>query len=527
VSFPLFTAAQVRAIDQRLIAAGTPGITLMQRAAEAGLTVLRQRWRKASAVIVICGVGNNGGDGHVLAGLIRQTGTPVHLLQIGDPARFGGDARRAADSAAALGVKALPYSAQDLSALIAQYADANAVIVDAMLGTGFHGELSGDFADATAQINASGQPVLAMDIPSGLHADTGHVNGAAVRASTTVTFIARKRGLYTSSGPDYAGDIVFDDCGADPAVTDAEAPGARTVSVDLLNSVLRPRARSAHKGHAGSVLVIGGDSGFGGAAMMAAEAAARSGAGTVSLLTRPVHVPAMLARRPEIMVCGLDAWQGDAGLLAKQLVEKATVLVIGPGLGQSAWSRQMLQNCMMWGVLLNKALVLDADALNLAAQDDRFWSESATVQQRKNWIITPHPGEAARLLATTTGQVQADRFAAITQLQTRTGTQCLLKGAGSLMAFAPDADSNNGDSSQVDVCTEGNPGMASGGMGDILTGVIAALVAQGLSPADALRCGVCAHGEAADQAVSAVGERGLLATDLLPWLSRVLNVKGN
>lgn len=527
VSFPLFTAGQVRAIDQRLIDGGTPGIKLMQRAAQAALTALHRRWRQTSAVIVVCGMGNNGGDGHVLAGLVRQSGVTVHLLQMGDEARLTVDARLAADNAAAVGVEAVPYSPQQMAALLTQYRDTSVVVVDAMLGTGFHGELTGDFADAAAQINASGQPVLAMDIPSGLHADTGHVDGEAIRADTTVTFIARKRGLYTASGPDHAGNIVFDDCGADSTMVGAEAPAARSISVDLLRTVLQPRARSAHKGHAGSVLVIGGDSGFGGAAMMAAEAAARCGAGTVSLLTRPVHVPAMLSRRPEIMVCGMDAWQGDAGALAKQLVEKATVLVIGPGLGQSAWSRQLLQNSMMWAVLLEKPLVLDADALNLAALDDRFWSETAPVQLRQNWVITPHPGEAARLLATTTGQVQADRFAAIRQLQARTGTQCLLKGAGSLMAFASAGDSARDSGCQIDVCTEGNPGMASGGMGDILTGVIAALMAQGLSSADALRCGVCAHGEAADQAVAAIGERGLLATDLLPWLSRVLNVKDN
>ncbi|MEX2335033.1 MAG: NAD(P)H-hydrate dehydratase [Pseudohongiella sp.] len=270
--------------------------------------------------------------------------------------------------------------------------------------------------------------------------------------------------------------------------------------------------------------MIGGDTGFGGAAIMAAQAAARCGAGTVSLLTRPAHVSAMLARQPEIMVCGLDAWQGEAGLLAQRLVEKASVLVIGPGLGQSAWSRQLLQQSVMWAVSLQKPLILDADALNLVAQDDRFWQESAPVLQRRNWIITPHPGEAARLLATTTAGVQADRFAAVAQLQARTGAVCLLKGAGSLLAFAPDTDFPTDTAPPVDVCTEGNPGMATGGMGDILTGVIAALVAQGLSPADALRCGVCAHGEAADIAVAARGERGLLATDLLSELPRVLNV---
>lgn len=521
---PLFTASQVRAIDQQLIADGTPGIRLMQRAAEAALTVLRQRWQSVEAVIIVCGQGNNGGDGHVLAGLIRQTGGTVHLLQIGDIANLTGDARLAAKNAAASGVSAVSYSRQQLSILLNQYSDAQILIVDAMLGTGFHGVLNGEFKDAANQINTSALPVLAMDIPSGLHADSGRVEGEAVKASVTVTFIARKRGLYSASGPDYAGSIVFDDCGAGARVAGAGRVTARAIDVHLLRTVLQPRARSAHKGHAGSVLVIGGDAGYGGAAMLSAEAAARCGAGTVSLLTRPVHVPAMLARRPEIMVFGMDAWQGDAGLMAKRLIEKATVLVIGPGLGQSAWSRQLLQQSVMWAVTLAKPLVLDADALNLAAQDDNFWSESAPLQQRRNWVLTPHPGEAARLLQTTTEHVQADRFAAIAQLQIRTGAVCLLKGAGSLLAFAPDTDSSGADPEPIDVCTEGNPGMASGGMGDILTGVVAALMAQGLSSADALRCGVCAHGEAADLAVSVCGERGLLATDLLPMLAKVLNV---
>lgn len=522
MSFPLYTASQVRAIDQRLIAAGTAGITLMQRAAEAALTALRRRWPQATGVIIVCGPGNNGGDGHVLSGLLLQTGTRVHVLQIGDAARLSGDARAAADNAAELGVSAEPYSAQRLSALLAQAGTAKVVIVDAMLGTGFRDRLSGDFAIAAQQINASGQPVLAIDIPSGLQADTGHAAGEVINASVTVTFIARKRGLYTGDGPDCVGDVVFDDCGAELAQINPDRPAVRAIDVGVLKTALQPRSRSAHKGQAGSVLVIGGDTGFGGAAMMAAEAAARSGAGTVSLLTRPSHVGAMLARQPEIMVCGLDAWQGDAGILARRLVEKATVLIIGPGLGQSAWSRDMLQNCMMWAVTLGKPLVLDADALNLAAQDGRFWSETAPPSLRRQWVITPHPGEAARLLATTATQIQSDRFSAIAQLQAHTGTQCLLKGAGSLLAFAPADDA--GEVLQLDLCTEGNPGMASGGMGDILTGVIAALMAQGLSPEDALRCGVCAHGEAADQAVIAVGERGLLATDVLSFLPRVLNV---
>lgn len=524
MSFPLYTARQVRAIDQRLIEAGTPGIKLMQRAAEAALKVLQQRWLDCAAVIIVCGKGNNGGDGHALAGLLRQCDKTVHVLQIGEATQLSGDALQAALNSAALGVKALTYNMQRMSALLDDYREQQVIIVDAMLGTGFHGSLRGDYADAACQINASDQPVLAMDIPSGLHADSGWVNGEAVVANVTVTFIARKRGLYTASGPDQVGEIVFDDCGAGSEISNADGPPVRAIDVSLLNTVLKPRARSAHKGHAGSVLVIGGDTGFGGAPIMAAEAASRCGAGTVSMLTRPAHVSAMLARCPEIMAYGLNAWQGDAGLMAQRMVEKASVLVIGPGLGQSTWSRQLLRQSVMWAAASHKPLVLDADALNLIAQDDGFWSESASPQQRQSWVITPHPGEAARLLATTTNGVQADRFAAITRLQSTTGTVCLLKGAGSLLAFAQDADAPSGDGVQINLCTEGNPGMASGGMGDVLTGVIAALVAQGLTSADALRCAVCAHGEAADIAAAAIGERGLMATDLLPILTRVLNV---
>ncbi len=520
MNLPLYTASQARAIDQQLIAAGTPGIRLMQRAGEAALTALRQRWPQTTSVIIICGRGNNGGDGHVLAGLLLQTGARVHVLQIGDITGLSGDARVAADNAAALGVTAKPYHAQQLSDLLSQHAAARVVIVDAMLGTGFHGALSDDFADAAGQINASGQPVLAIDIPSGLHADTGHIDGTAVKADATITFIARKRGLYTAHGPDYAGEIIFDDCGAGPLPAGSGQPAVRAIDAGLLKAMLPPRLRTAHKGQAGSVLVVGGDTGFGGAAMMAAEAAARSGAGTVSLLTRPAHVVPMLARRPEVMVSGLDEWLGDPGTAARQLVEKASVVIIGPGLGQSDWSRQILQNSMMWSVTLGKPLVLDADALNLAAQDNRFWREAAPLAQRRRWVITPHPGEAARLLGTDAARIQADRFVAIADLQAHTGTHCLLKGAGSLLAFAP---TDEADRLPLDLCTEGNPGMASGGMGDILTGVIAALIAQGLSSADALRCAVCAHGEAADQAARTLGERGLLATDVLSFLPRVLN----
>ncbi len=268
----------------------------------------------------------------------------------------------------------------------------------------------------------------------------------------------------------------------------------------LVKQYLPARQRTAHKGLFGHVLVIGGDCGMGGSVVMAAEAAARVGAGLVSVATRPEHVAPVLARRPEVMVSGIISVQSLIPLLCKP-----NVLVVGPGLGCSAWSEQMLQQATLCG----KVLLLDADALNLLAK-------GVVVREAmcSHWVLTPHPAEAARLLGCAVSDVQADRVVAVTALQQRYGGVAVLKGAGTLIA----------DGNSISLCDSGNPGMASGGMGDVLSGVIGGLLAQGLSVSAAAKLGVCLHAHAGDRAAALHGERGLLATDLIVQLQGLVNV---
>lgn len=282
----------------------------------------------------------------------------------------------------------------------------------------------------------------------------------------------------------------------------------RPLNYDMLRQLLPPRARDSHKGNFGHVLVLGGAPGFGGAALLAAEAVARCGAGLTTVATTPAHVPAFLARCPELMAHGLE----DPDVI-NVLSARATVLVAGPGLGQSPWSRASLQHALDAADRGQLAVVLDADALNLLA--------AGTVQtshlDKSKWILTPHSGEAARLLGRSRSEIEADRPTAARNLQQHHGCVAILKGPGSLVCY------EQLGRQQLDTCMHGNPGMATGGMGDILSGIIGGLLAQGLPPADAARLGVCLHGRAADMEAAAHGERGLLASDLLPWLRRLLN----
>jgi NAD(P)H-hydrate epimerase len=343
---------------------------------------------------------------------------------------------------------------------------------------------------------------VAVDIPSGLCSDSGCVRGVAVHAAHTVTFIGRKRGLYTAAARDHCGELHFDALGVPGEVHETVPAGAELLSLGALLAALPPRARTAHKGHFGHVLVIGGGRGMAGAAAMAAESAARCGAGLVSLATWPGNVAATVARRPEVMAHGVAH-----GHELEPLLARASVLVIGPGLGRGPWAQQLLVRALATG----KPAVLDADALNAIAD-----GEVPAELPRAQCVVTPHPGEAARLLGTTTPGIEADRFAALQRLRALFPGAVVLKGAGTLVA-------SGAAGGRTGVCPYGNPGMASGGMGDVLSGVLGALLAQGLVPGDAARLGVCLHARAADLAAAAEGERGLLATDLVPWLRRLLN----
>lgn len=283
---------------------------------------------------------------------------------------------------------------------------------------------------------------------------------------------------------------------------------ARLITYDTLKLQLQPRARVSHKGDFGHVLVLGGDHGMGGAPLMAAEAAARSGAGLVSVATRPAHIAALLQRRPELMACGIDQ---TADL--NPLLSKATAIVAGPGLGQSEWSRQCLTSVLRHAGAHNVPLVLDADALNWLCREPDLMMKGS----QGKWILTPHAGEAARLLCQTRAEVEEDRESAARALQKRYGGVAVLKGAGTLVCHT------DGKRQNLARCGHGNPGMASGGMGDVLSGVLGALLAQQFTLADSARIGVCIHSKAADLAAAADGQRGLLATDLLPHIRRLLN----
>ena len=489
----LYCAAEVRALDQAAIAAGTPGIQLMKRAGRAVFDALHQAYPEPGLITVYCGAGNNAGDGYVVAALAAQRRLPVQVIQVGALDKLTGDARHAYDFACQEGVA--------ITAFENAAVPAEGVVVDALLGIGLQGSVRAPFLQAIEQINACGLPVVAVDLPSGLDADSGAVQGCAVNAAITVTFIGTKRGLLTGRGPALCGTLVLADLSVSADILQAQSGSAELLRLPALLNNLAPRAADAHKGDFGHVMVIGGDTGFGGAALMAAEAAARTGAGLVSIATRPEHIPAILARRPEVMACGVVSGQELEPWLARP-----TVLVVGPGLGRSPWSEQMLQQAVKSGL----PLVLDADALNILAAG-RVVAENT---RRDNWLLTPHPGEAARLLAVNTTDIQNDRFAAVSKIQQSYGGAVILKGAGSLVAAEADC---------IGVVAAGNPGMATGGMGDVLSGILGGLIAQGLTVAQAARLGACLHATAADLAADEVGQRSLLATDLMPYLCQLLS----
>ncbi len=486
----LYTAGQVRALDRQAIERfGIPGAELMQRAGAAAFAVARERWPEARRWCVLCGTGNNGGDGFVIARLAAEAGLEVRVIQLGARARIAGDARLHADRWAAL---ERPW--RDFDGGLPRDAD---LLVDALLGTGLDRELGGGYRQAVEAINAHAASVLAVDIPTGLHADRGVVLGTAVRAAVTVSFIGLKLGLFTGDGPECCGEVCFDALEVPATIYASQILSARRIDWARGASRLRPRRRTAHKGDFGHVLVAGGDHGFGGAARLAGEAAARVGAGLVSLATRKRHVPAILAARPELMA---HAVKGRKGI--RHLLSRATVLVLGPGLGRGRWGDVLYHTGIDWP----GPQVIDADALNRLAEQP--------AAPRDDRVLTPHPGEAARLLGCSTAEVQADRFAAIEELRARYGGVVVLKGAGTLV-LGP-------ENKPPAVCSDGNPGMASGGMGDVLAGVIGGLIAQGWTPQEAAELGVCLHAAAADRAARE-GERGLLASDLMPYLRNLVN----
>lgn len=491
----LYNADQVRELDRLAISDyDVSGIMLMKRAGRASYNYLLDRWHD-KAITIFCGAGNNAGDGYIVAALAKAQNFTVKVVFLSEPTKLTGDAMLAYEYAKKASV---PMEAFSENVDVPE-----GVIIDALLGTGLKGVIRESYAKAITLINHSHFPVLAIDIPSGLSADTGSATDDVVHADATITFIGLKQGLFTGQGPDVCGDIIYDDLNIPKDVFNKINSSVRRMSFHDFSPWFSPRSQLSHKGHFGHVLVIGGDFGFGGAVAMAAEAALRVGAGLVGVATRAQHLSALLARRPELMVNGIEESTGLDKLLAS-----ASVLVVGPGLGQSDWSIELLQKAIASGL----PMVIDADGLNLVATQ-KVALENKGKNRNPNWIMTPHPGEAARLLNTNTLEIQLDRFAAVKQLHEAFGCSVMLKGAGSLVCNQPDC---------ISICDAGNPGMASGGMGDVLSGVIGGLIAQGLPLNEALEAGVCLHSTAADKAAISY-ERGLLATDLFDPLRQLVN----
>ena len=480
----LYDTAGLRARERRATRALGDEFALMQRAGEAAWRCVLARWPRAQRIVVVCGPGNNGGDGCLLAAHAAHGGRVVRVLQLGAPRSE--TARRARAECTAAGCAPESFDGT---------LPPGDLLVDALFGIGLARAPEGDAASAIDAMRRFDGPVLAIDVPSGVDADSGHVPGRAVRATVTLQMLAAHRGLATGEALDHVGEPGL--APLDIACDDDIAAAAEALHANDLAQWLHPRPRNSHKGLYGHVLCIGGDHGSGGAVMLCAEAALRCGAGLVSVATRAEHVAPLLARRPEAMPKAIDGADSLAPLL-----RRASVVAIGPGLGRGEWGRALLSAALE----ADKPLVLDADALNLLAE--------APCALPADTILTPHPGEAARLLGCDTRAVQADRFAAAARLVERYACTVVLKGAGTIVA-TPGA--------RPRVVTTGNPGMATGGMGDLLTGVVAALRAQGLCTGDAASCGALLHGAAGDAAARARGERGLLACDLLPALHRLAN----
>lgn len=481
VQIALYSTEQVRALDRAAtLDFGIPGIELMGRAATAAFASLRRRWPQARSVCVLCGPGNNGGDGFLLAKLAHEAGTHASVIALSD--NSVGDANEARAQCGRAGVPIV--QATELP-----QAD---IYVDALFGSGLNRAPEGDAALLIRALNAQAKPVLALDIPSGLSSDTGTAFEPCVRATATVCFVGWKRGLFTSQAGDYTGERELATLELPASLYAQHAPDARLLRAQGLPK----RSRDSHKGRYGHVLAIGGDHGAGGSIRLTAEAALRVGAGLVSVATREAHVVALLSACPELMPQGVHVPRNLGSLL-----ERATVLALGPGLGREEWGRGLWQAALD----ANTPTVLDADGLNLLADNPRALPEQI--------VLTPHPGEAARLLQCTTAQIQSDRFLAARTLAKTHRAVVVLKGAGSLIA-SPQGE--------IAVCPWGNPGMASGGMGDAQTGVIAGLLAQGFSPWEAACLGTGVHARAGDLAARA-GERGLLAGDLFPYLRALVN----
>ena len=486
---PVYATAEVRALEHAALRL-PDAPRLMERAglgaAEHARAIMDSDMRR---VLVVAGPGNNGGDAFEVAFHLKHWFYRVTVVFAGERSRLSEDARAALakwEQAGGSIESSIPATGRwDM-------------VIDGLFGIGLQRPLEGRHADLVDAINSLRVPVLALDVPSGINADTGAVMGRAARAAYTITFIGLKPGLLTLDGPDHCGEIHVDALGLN--TESLLAPLGRLLGAGVLPQALGQRPRNFHKGLAGSVAILGGATGMVGAAILAGRAALKCGAGRVHLALLAEHPPGVDYAQPELMLRTPDGVLHDTGM---------TVIAAGPGMGNGESARRALRRALNSPT----ALILDADALNLVAEDTVL--AESTASRAAATLLTPHPAEAARLLGLSTRNVQADRVAAALAIAKRYRSLTALKGNGTLIA-APDG--------RWWINPTGNPGMASAGMGDALTGLVAGLIAQGAVPLDALLAGVWLHGAAGD-ALARVhdGPLGVTASELIHSACTLLN----
>jgi hydroxyethylthiazole kinase-like uncharacterized protein yjeF len=504
---PVFSADEMRALDQRAIAElGIPGAKLMERAGRAAAEVvvgfLGRRTTGDRRVTIVCGKGGNGGDGFVVARELARRGMkPVVLLAV-PPREIGGDAGGKLAALKRAGVRPLVIERDEQATRALADAD---VIVDGLLGTGTRGAPTGLIARLIDMVNASGRPVIALDIPSGLPADGGAPPGPAVRARLTVTFAGLKRGLVMGPGVDFAGQVRVVPIGIPVAEI---SRGVRTFVLEAADVARHfpPRSREAHKGTYGHLLIVAGSLGKTGAAALAARAALRSGAGLVTVATPGSQQPVLASLLLEAMTESLPETATHTIALAAadvvaELAESRDAVALGPGLGRDGETAEAVRRLAKD---VRRPMVIDADGLTALAEHLDILAGAAGPR-----CLTPHPGEMARLLGVTTAEVQRDRINAALEIATNRRVHVVLKGATSVLA-APDGT--------VVLNPTGNPGMASGGTGDVLTGVVGAFLARGMEPGSALQSAVYLHGLAGDVAAARIGQESLVAGDVIEAL---------
>ncbi len=501
------TAAQIAELDRRAVEeSGIPVARLIdaagRRTAQAAEIVLQGRGGRR--VLVLAGKGNNGGDGLLAARYLRTSGSDVTVVLAAPDKEFSGEARRALTAAAEAGVPILPGTRARPDE---QMAGAD-LIVDALFGTGFRGPARGDPAALIEAANRSGRPILAVDVPSGLEADTGRWEGSCVRATATVTMGLPKVGLLVYPGAEMAGTIYVADIGYPANLRDDPSVNTHLVTSEMIQTLLPPRRADTHKGTYGRVLIVAGSVGFSGAAVLATLGALRTGAGLVTLAVPQSIYPIVAAKVTE----GMPAPLPDAnGAIAPEAVRKiddlsaaADVIAVGPGLSRSAGTGRVVESLLAG----QRPLVIDADGLNVLAGQTKVLE-----QPHAPAVLTPHPGELGRLTGTSSDEIQRDRLAAARSAAARFGSVVLLKGARTIVA-APDGEAF--------IVPTGNPGMATGGMGDVLTGAVASLIGQGLTMAQAAYAAAYLHGLAADLIAQERGMVGMLASEVADHLPQAI-----